>query len=155
MAGLRTALLTLALPLAPCASVPAAAPAAVDVAALEAGARATEAAFARTMAERDLDAFAGFIAEDAIFSPGPNTLRGKAAIVAAWSKYFEGEQAPFSWRPETVVVNASGDLAATKGPVFDPSGKPIAEFRSTWRREADGSWKVVFDDGTCLCRPAG
>lgn len=159
MAGLRSALLALALPLAGCASLPAAAPAVepaiVDVAALEAQARATETAFARTMADRDLDAFAAFIAEDAIFSPGPNTLRGKAAIVAAWSKYFEGEQAPFSWRPETVVVNATGTLAATKGPVFDPSGTPIAEFRSTWRREADGSWKVVFDDGTCLCRQPG
>lgn len=143
------------LALAGCASVGAPAPAAVDIAALEDQARAAETAFARSMAERDFAAFAGFIAEDAIFSPGPNTLRGKAAIVAAWSKYFEGEQAPFSWRPDTVVVNATGELAATKGPVFDPAGKPIAEFRSTWRREADGSWKVVFDDGTCLCRPPG
>ena len=99
------------------------------------------------------EAFASFIADDAIFSPGPNTLRGKAAVLAAWSRYFEGEQAPFSWRPETVVVSAAGQLAATKGPVFDPSGKPIAEFRSTWRREPDGRWKVVFDDGTCLCKP--
>lgn len=141
------------LALAGCASVGTPAPAPVDVALLEAQARAAEAAFAQTMADRDLDAFAAFIAEDAIFSPGPNTLRGRAAIVAAWSKYFEGDQAPFSWRPETVVVNATGELAATKGPVFDPDGKPIAEFRSTWRREPDGTWKVVFDDGTCLCRP--
>lgn len=152
MARLPAALLALALPLAGCASLPAPALSNADVAALEASARAAETAFARTMADRDLEAFAGFIADDAIFSPGPNTLRGKAAIVAAWSKYFEGDQAPFSWRPETVVVNATGELAATKGPVFDPAGKPIAEFRSTWRREADGSWKVVFDDGTCLCR---
>ena len=152
MARWPTALLALALPLAGCAGVPMMPAAGPDIAALEAGARAAETAFAQTMADRDLDAFAAFIAEDAIFSPGPNTLRGKAAIVAAWSKYFEGEQAPFSWRPETVVVNATGTLAATKGPVFDPAGKPIAEFRSTWRREADGTWKVVFDDGTCLCR---
>ena len=155
MTRLPTTLLALALPLAGCASLPAPASPAPDLAALEAEARAAETAFAQTMADRDLDAFAAFIAEDAVFSPGPNTLRGKAAVVAAWSRYFEGEQAPFSWRPETVVVSAAGQLAATKGPVFDPAGKPIAEFRSTWRREADGSWKVVFDDGTCLCRPPG
>lgn len=145
---------TLALALAGCATTGNGAPAA-DNAELVRQATAAETAFAQSMADRDLEAFASFIADDAIFSPGPNTLRGKAAVLAAWSKYFEGEQAPFSWRPETVVVSAAGQLAATKGPVFDPSGKPIAEFRSTWRREADGSWKVVFDDGTCLCKPQG
>lgn len=150
----RLLLPTLALALAGCATV---APGmlAEDNAELVRQATAAETAFAQSMADRDLEAFASFIADDAIFSPGPNALRGKAAVLAAWSKYFEGEQAPFSWRPETVVVSAAGQLAATKGPVFDPSGKPIAEFRSTWRREADGRWKVVFDDGTCLCEPQG
>ena len=85
----------------------------------------------------------------------PDSLRGKAAILAAWGKYFEGAQAPFSWRPETVVVLDGGQLAQTKGPVFDPEGKPIMEFRSTWRRDPDGRWKVVFDDGTCLCGKRG
>lgn len=147
---IRLALPLLLAGLAGCATTPEPAP--VDIAELTRQATAAETAFAQTMADRDLEAFAAFVADDAIFSPGPNTLRGKAAVVAAWSKYFEGEQAPFSWRPETVVVSARGDLAATKGPVFDPTGKPIAEFRSTWRREADGRWRVVFDDGTCLCR---
>lgn len=149
----RFALPLLLAGLAGCATTPAPAP--VDIAELTRQATAAETAFAQTMADRDLEAFASFVADDAIFSPGPNTLRGKAAVVAAWSKYFEGAQAPFSWRPETVVVNDRGDLAATKGPVFDPSGKPIAEFRSTWRREADGRWRVVFDDGTCLCGAPG
>lgn len=145
---------TLALALAGCATTGHGTPA-EDNAELVRQATAAETAFAQTMADRDLEAFARFIADDAIFSPGPNTLRGKAAVLAAWSAYFEGEQAPFSWRPETVVVTDAGQLAASKGPVFDPGGKPIAEFRSIWRREADGSWKVVFDDGTCLCKPQG
>ena len=66
--------------LAACASTPRT-PAPVDVAALEREVAAAETAFAKTMADRDLAAFASHIAEDAIFSPGPNTLRGKAAIV--------------------------------------------------------------------------
>ena len=140
--------------LAGCATGPrdgaAADTATVDVAALEREVAAAETAFARTMADRDLEAIASYLAEDAIFSPGPNTLRGKAAIVAAWRRYYEGD-APFSWAPETVVVLAGGTLAQTKGPVFDPSVKRIAEFRSTWRREPDGRWRVVFDDGACLC----
>lgn len=129
----------------------------VEVAALEQSLREAETAFARSMADRDLDAFASFLADDAIFVNGRDPLRGKATIVAAWSKYFEGEQAPFSWAPETVVVLAGGRLGQTKGPVTGPDGKPTLEFRSTWRREDDGRWKVVFDDGACLCPapPAG
>jgi ketosteroid isomerase-like protein len=136
--------------LAACAGVPA--PPLAEPAVLERQVAAAETAFAQSMADRDFAAFASHIAEDAIFVNGRNPLRGKAAILADWKKYFDGP-APFSWKPETVVVLDDGSLAQTKGPVFDPAGKPILEFRSTWRREADGSWKVVFDDGTCRCEP--
>ncbi|KAA2286289.1 YybH family protein [Arenimonas fontis] len=89
--------------------------------------------------------------EDAVFVNGRSPLRGREAITAHWRRFYEAPDAPFSWRPETVVVLSSGELAQTKGPVFDPEGKTIGEFRSTWRRNADGSWQVVFDDGACLC----
>ncbi|HEY9144766.1 MAG TPA: nuclear transport factor 2 family protein [Arenimonas sp.] len=147
-------LLAVLMAVAGCASQPATR-ATVDLDALTREVAAAETAFAQSMADRDIEAFAGFLAEDAIFQPGPDTLRGKAAILAAWGKYFEGPQAPFSWRPETVVVLDGGQLAQTKGPVFDPAGKAILEFRSTWRRDPDGRWKVVFDDGTCLCGKRG
>ena len=144
----RLSILLSCLLLAACASTPPAPP--VDVEALTRDVAAAETAFAQSMADRDFDAFASHIAEDAIFVNGRNPLRGKAAILADWKKYFDGP-APFSWQPETVVVLDDGSLAQTKGPVFDPAGKPILEFRSTWRREADGRWKVVFDDGACRC----
>ena len=111
---------------------------------------AAETAFAQTMADRDFAAFASHLAEDAIFVNGRKPIRGKAAILADWKRFFDGP-APFSWKPETVVVLDDGSLGQTKGPVFDPSGKHILEFRSTWRREADGSWKIIFDDGACKC----
>ncbi|GGA78122.1 hypothetical protein GCM10011521_15610 [Arenimonas soli] len=148
-------LLALMMAMAGCASQPSPRTTPVDLDALVREVTAAETAFAGSMADRDIEAFASFIAEDAIFQPGPDSLRGKAAILAAWGKYFEGEQAPFSWRPETVVVLDGGQLAQTKGPVLDPDGKPIMEFRSTWRRDPDGRWKVVFDDGTCLCGKRG
>jgi ketosteroid isomerase-like protein len=125
-----------------------------DVAALTAQVRAAETAFAKTMADRDFDAFVSFLADDAIFVNGTRPLRGKAAIAADWKRYFDGA-APFSWAPATVVVLDDGSLAQTKGPVLDPSGREVAEFRSTWRQEAPGVWKVVFDDGACPCaKPA-
>jgi uncharacterized protein (TIGR02246 family) len=146
---IRRLILLSCLALAACASQPAA-KSAPDLAELTRQVHATETAFAQTMADRDFEAFASFIAEDAIFVNGRNPLRGKAVILADWKKYFDGP-VPFSWKPETVVVLDDGSLAQSKGPVFDPAGNAILEFRSTWRREADGQWKIIFDDGTCRC----
>jgi ketosteroid isomerase-like protein len=112
--------------------------------------RAAESAFATSMADRDLKAFESFLAEDAVFF-GRGAIRGKAAVVEAWKGFFEGKQAPFSWKPEIVEVLDSGQLALSSGPVLDPQGKHSATFNSIWRRESDGRWKVVFDKGTCVC----
>lgn len=112
---------------------------------------ATERAFARTMAERDLTAFAGFIAEDAVFFSGERTLRGKAQVVQAWARFYAPAQAPFSWEPAQVEVLATGNLALSTGPVRDPAGQLMAHFTSVWRREASGAWRIVFDKGTDVC----
>jgi ketosteroid isomerase-like protein len=113
--------------------------------------RAAETAFAKTMAARDHDAFASYVADEALFFGNTSVLRGKAAVVAAWKDYFDGPRAPFSWEPETVEVLDSGTLALTSGPVRDPDGKQVGTFNSIWRREADGRWKVVFDKGCPPC----
>lgn len=110
-----------------------------------------ERAFAKTMADRDLDAFASFIAADAIFF-GEGALRGKAAVVDGWKRLYAGSTAPFSWRPESVAVLDSGTLAHSSGPVLDPQGNQVGTFNSVWRREPDGQWKVVFDKGCDSCR---
>lgn len=109
--------------------------------------RAAELAFAGSMAKRDLDMFASHIAEEALFFGTKDVLRGKAAVVAGWKRFFEGANAPFSWEPQIVEVLASGTLGLTSGPVRDPEGRQIGTFSSIWRRESDGRWKIVFDKG--------
>ena len=109
--------------------------------------RARETAFARSMADRDLAAFTSFISPEAVFVGVGGTTRGPKEIAAAWQRFFDGPQAPFSWRPETVEVLPSGTLALSTGPVFDPKGERIGTYNSTWRLDADGVWRIIFDNG--------
>jgi ketosteroid isomerase-like protein len=116
--------------------------------------RQTEIAFAKTMADRDHAGFASFLADETIFF-GPGRLqRGKQAVADAWKRFYEGP-VPFSWRPDQAVVLDSGQIGYTSGPVFDPAGKRIGTFNSVWRREADGRWKIVVDNGCPPCDCAG
>jgi ketosteroid isomerase-like protein len=117
---------------------------------LESELRATEAAFAKTMAERDHAAFRSFLADEAVFFSGETALRGADAVAEAWSRFYQGPDAPFSWEPGDVAVLESGTLGLSSGPVFDPQGNRVGTFNSVWRRGADGTWKIVFDRG-CDC----
>jgi len=112
--------------------------------------RQTELAFAKTMADRDHAAFASFLADETVFF-GRSVLRGKQAVADSWKRFYEGKQAPFSWAPDAVEVLDSGTLALSSGPVWDPAGTRVGTFTSTWRREKDGRWKIVFDKGCPPC----
>lgn len=111
----------------------------------------TEKAFARTMAERDFQAFVTYLSPEAIFFAGAMTLRGSDEVAAAWKPYFESAEAPFSWAPGTVEVLESGTLALSSGPVHDPEGQCIGTFTSIWRLNADQTWKIIFDKGSHDC----
>ena len=88
--------------------------------------RQAELAFARSMRERNLAQFTEWVSQEAVFFGSERVHRGRTAVVAAWKGFFVGPAAPFSWEPKTVEVLASGTLAHSSGPVFDPQGKHIA-----------------------------
>ncbi len=117
-----------------------------DPADLQRQVREREQAFAKTMADRDHAAFATFVSDEAVFV-GARPLHGRKEVVDTWKRFYDGPQAPFSWKPELVEVLPSGTLAMTSGPVTDPDGKPAGTFNSIWRLEDDGVWRVVFDKG--------
>ena len=110
--------------------------------------RATEIAFAKAFADRDAKKFFLHLADDAQFLGRQNTMRGKQEVIAGWSEFFKPTVAPFRWQPERVVTNAAGDLGFSSGPVFDEAGAQIGTFTSTWVRQPDGSWKILFDGGS-------
>lgn len=120
--------------------------------------RAAEIAFARSVAEHDRAAFAATIAEDAIFLGAGGPLRGRDAIVEAWAPFLAEDGPRLEWHPEVAEVEDGGDFGITRGPYTytgrGPDGEPVTEqgtFTSVWRREGDGSWRVVFDSGCPPC----
>jgi ketosteroid isomerase-like protein len=113
--------------------------------------RQTETAFAKTMADRDHKGFTSFLADETVFFGQERVLRGKAEVAEAWKRFYAGEKAPFSWAPERVEVLDSGTLAMSSGPVRDPAGNRVGTFNSVWRREGDGRWKIVLDNGCPSC----
>jgi ketosteroid isomerase-like protein len=113
--------------------------------------RATERAFAKTMADRDHAAFVSFLAPEAVFFSANGVLRDSKQVSDGWKRMYEGAKAPFSWEPEQVEVLDSGTLALSSGPVYDPDHKRIGTFNSVWRREPGGKWKIVFDKGCPPC----
>ncbi len=113
--------------------------------------RATEIAFAKAFADRDAKKFFSYLADDAQFLGQQKIMHGKQEVIAVWSDFFKTAVAPFRWQPERVVTNAAGDLGFSSGPVFDESGAQTGTFTSTWARQSDGSWKILFDGGSA-CR---
>ena len=102
---------------------------------------ATERAFAKTMADRDLAAFGHFVSAEAVFVSDAKVLRGRQQVVNGWRKLYEGKQAPFSWEPQTVEVSDSQHLALSRGPVTTPPASSSAPSprSGAWRRRTPGA----------------
>jgi len=143
---MRPVLLACALSLTAFDALAASLPTPADLAANAADVKAAETAFAKTMADRKLDRFGDFVADDAVFN-GRTPHIGKAAVLETWKGFFDGPQAPFSWAPDAVAPTADGRHAISTGLVQDPAGKVTGRFTSIWRKDADGHWRVVADQG--------
>lgn len=107
--------------------------------------RTAEIAFAKAFADQDAARFFSFVADDATFLSPHQTLNGKAEIVKRWGQFFNEKSAPFSWRPERVVVNAAGTTGLSTGPVFDKEGHQAGIYNSIWQKNERGEWKILFD----------
>jgi ketosteroid isomerase-like protein len=98
-------------------------------------------------------AFVYFAADSAIIKRGNDSLvYGRAAISHFYSNAFY-KQAAVTWAPNFTDASASGDLGYTIGKyewvVKDSIGnikeKSTGIFHTVWKKQADGSWKYVWD----------
>lgn len=116
--------------------------------------RQAEIDFAAAVADGDLEAFSAFIDEGATFVGG-SSHRGKAAILEAWSVFFSQDPPLLTWAPDTSEVTPDGEIGMSSGPyrtmMASAEGEPVlgeGRFFSVWRRQDDGSWKIIFDRGS-------
>jgi ketosteroid isomerase-like protein len=112
--------------------------------------------FAQMAAEKGTrDAFLANLSDDAvIFEPGP--VNGKQV----WLKR-EPSESKLIWQPMFADVARAADLGYTTGPwefkTHASDAKPAAygQFLSVWKRQSDGTWKVVLDGGIDTPEPVG
>ena len=114
-----------------------------------------ELAFADSVEHHDASAFATFVHPGAVFAAKrPVPLRGKEAILQRWAKLIDGTAVKLWWYPTAVAIGGEGDIALSSGPALyesndpkDPDRWSIGGFQSVWHKGADGTWRVLFDDG--------
>ena len=108
-------------------------------------------AFAADVVADGASAWAGWFAEDgAMIQAGVGEIRGQAAIRVAVA-YLDTPGTTLRWEPARADIATSGDLGWTTGSwTFRSTPEsPVSRGRyvSIWRRQPDGSWKVVMDLG--------
>ena len=111
-----------------------------------------ERAFARTSVEKGIrESFIEFFADDGIgFDPHPTRVK------EAYLKQPAPATRPpvvLDWQPVYADVSRAGDLGYTTGPYTFRNNSPDKKsthygfYFSIWKKQADGSWKVVVDCG--------
>ncbi len=117
--------------------------------------RQTEIDFAKAFADRNVERFASFVADDARFTSAGQLRPGKAAIVEQWTKMMQNPNLSLTWSPDLVEVSKDGTLGYTSGPyevtVKRADGPPATErgrFASVWRRGPDGKYRIILDIGS-------
>jgi ketosteroid isomerase-like protein len=87
--------------------------------------------------------------------PAGTTPKGHDQIRAHMTEAFGDSTRILDWRPVMAEVSADGAMAHTIGTWdFHVRGKDSAatagsgHYLTVWRRQADGSWKVLADIGT-------
>jgi ketosteroid isomerase-like protein len=113
-----------------------------------------EARFAKDVLERGGIAFAAWFAEDGVaLGNGEAPVVGRQAI--AQSAKWDPKAYQLTWTPTDAVMGPSGDMGYTwghfEGRSKDANGYPVVttgRYMTIWRKQADGSWKVVLDAGS-------
>jgi ketosteroid isomerase-like protein len=108
----------------------------------------TDLAFAKLAQAGASAAFEKYVAPDgATLGGGPGIAYGPRLAAAEFSAFAPGT---INWAPQIVDAAGSGDLGFAVGPVMiretpGSESRTVGYYLTIWKRQADGSWKVVID----------
>jgi uncharacterized protein (TIGR02246 family) len=123
----------------------------------------TEAQWNQDYASRDVDKIMDHYADDAVLMvPGTPISNGKAAIREGTKPMAADPAMALKFASTRVEVAKSGDLAWTQGTytltLTDPQSHQVindhGSYVTTFRKQPDGSWKVVADIATSEVPPS-
>jgi ketosteroid isomerase-like protein len=113
--------------------------------------------FAAAAGEKGLDGWMGFMAEDAVRvrKMGEKAAVGRAAVRKVDAAIFADPTKRLVWEPTDAGLFADGKTGYTTGRsqvvTTGADGKEqvvwSGAYLTWWRKEADGSWKVILDTG--------
>jgi len=111
--------------------------------------------FCRDFAAKGVEGWLSYFAEDAIVFPRQGPIRhGMDAARQHYRQTLGGMKGWLRWKTEGVFVSKGGDLGYTYGvwesEVAGADGKTVrstGKYFTTWRKQADGDWKIVADIG--------
>lgn len=114
----------------------------------------TEAQANKDWAAKDAEKVSSFYSDDAVLMvPGMDATKGKDAIHAALKQMMADPAVSLTFQSSKVDVAKSGDLGYTEGlyqlTVTDPTTHKAVHdhgnYVTTFRKQADGSWKAEAD----------
>ena len=118
----------------------------------EAALMRTDRDFQKVAAERGAAGFASFFAEDAVVLMAGKPVVGPKGVEEARTPFFATPGNRLEWRPTS--AESEHDLGCTLGryqitAVNEKGEKTVGHgtYITAWRRQADKSWKAIFDGG--------
>ena len=111
-------------------------------------------AFDRDTAARGLEGWMSWFAEDAQIPGQTGMIQGRAALREVYTKMFAAREFSIHWWPVQAELSTDGSLGYTFGRAKiswrDDKGElqtKDSRYTTVWRRQKDGSYKVIFDMG--------
>lgn len=110
--------------------------------------------FARNTAERGLEGWMSFFADDAYLGTNPS-IQGKLELRKFYQRLFTRRDLKFQWAPDHAEVFPSGNFGYTSGrytmSFTSFQGTTVSQtgsYLTIWQKQPDGTWKVLSDYGS-------
>lgn len=116
--------------------------------------RRLEGEFMKVAADKGSAGYMSYYADNAVEVPnGEAIIQGKVNIAKTMG-FLDDKKNRLTWTPVGADISSSGDLGYTYGTYEfsskDKEGKTVVahgKYTSIWKKQSDGSWKVVLDMG--------